>query len=72
MALVHGAVGSQEVHETVALDVFDPDAFGLLDDYVQGVIIVRPEPILDLDELIRLHDNLLHRHFVVLRRGPPA
>ncbi len=65
MALVHGAVGGQEVHETVAFDVFDPDAVGLLDDDVQGVIIIGPVLVLDPDELIRLHDNLLLGLFMV-------
>ena len=60
MALVDGAVGGQEIHEPVAFDVFDPYAFGLFDDDVQGVIVIGPVLVLDLDELIRLHDNLLH------------
>jgi len=72
---VHGAVGGQKVHETVALDVFDPNAFGFLDDNVQGVIVIGPVLVLDPDELFRLHDNLLHgiiTGMMVLREGLPA
>ena len=65
VALVHGAVGGQEIHEAVAFDVFDPDAFGLLDDDVQGVVVVGPVLVLDLDELLGLHGNLLHGLFMV-------
>ena len=40
VALVDGAVGGEEIHEAVALDVLDPDALGLLDDDVQRVVVV--------------------------------
>ena len=74
VALVHGTVGGQEVHELVPLDVFDPDALGLLDDDVQRVVVVGAVVVLDLDQFPGLHGHLLRwsRVWIAGRVRDPA
>ncbi len=55
VALVDGRIGAQEIQVLPALDVVHPDALGLGDDDVQGVVVVGPVQVLDGDEVLAVH-----------------
>ncbi len=55
MALVDGRIGAQAVQVLVPFDIVHPDALGLVDDDVEGMVVVGPVEIFDADEFLAVH-----------------
>ena len=55
VALVDGRIGAQAVEVLLAVDVPDPDALGLVDDDIQGMVIMGAVLVLDGDDLFAVH-----------------
>ena len=59
VSLVHRGVGGETIEVPLAFNVPDPDTLASLQYYIQGLVVVRPESVFEVDELLSSNCCLL-------------
>ena len=62
MALVERGVGAETIHVALAVNVVSPNSAGVVDDYLEGAIVVGAPTVFDFDEVPREIAGIGIRH----------